>query len=106
MEEDDRRERLGSATGFDWDESNAEKNWRKHAVRFSECEEVFLRTPRFPPGGGRHARAEERFTALGRTALGRLLSIVSIFRGDRIRVISARDMSRKERREYSKHEEA
>jgi uncharacterized DUF497 family protein len=57
-------------------------------------------------GGARHARAEERLAALGRTALGRLLSIVFTFRGDRIRVISARDMSRKERREYSKHEEA
>lgn len=104
--EDDLRERLGSATGFDWDEGNAGKNWRKHAVRFSECEEVFLRTPLFPPGGARPARTEERFTALGTTALGRLLSIVFTFRGDRIRVISARDMSRKERREHSKHEEA
>jgi hypothetical protein len=105
--EDDLRERFGRATGFDWDEGNADKNWRKHAVRFSECEEVFLRTPRFPPGEARHARGEEaRFTALGRTALGRLLAIVFTFRGDRIRVISARDMSRKERREYLRHEEA
>jgi uncharacterized DUF497 family protein len=104
--ENDLRERLGSATGFDWDEGNADKNWRRHAVRFSECEEVFLRTPMVALGGARHARAEESLTALGRTALGRLLSIVFTFRGDRIRVISARDMSRKERREYSKHEEA
>jgi uncharacterized DUF497 family protein len=102
----DLRERLESATGFDWDEGNAGKNWRKHAVRFSECEELFLRTPMVAPGSTRHARAEKRFTALGTTALGRLLSIVFTFRGDRIRVISARDMSRKERREYSKHEEA
>jgi hypothetical protein len=107
VEEGDLSQRLREAVGFDWDEGNVEKNWRKHSVRFSECEEVFLRTPRFPPAGTRHARAEEaRFTALGRTALGRLLSIVFTFRGDRIRVISARDMSRKERREHSKHEEA
>jgi uncharacterized protein len=87
--EEDLRKRLGSATGFDWDEGNADKNWSKHAVRFSECEEVFLRTPLVAPGGTRHIRAEQRFTALGRTALGRLLSIVFTFRGDRIRVISA-----------------
>jgi uncharacterized protein len=104
--EDDLRERLGRATGFDWDEGNAEKNWRKHAVRFSECEEVFSRTPLVAVAGARHPRAEERFTTLGRTAVGRLLSVVFTFRGDRIRVISARDMSRKERREYLRHEEA
>ena len=97
--------RLREAVGFDWDEGNAEKNWHKHGVRNSECEEVFLRTPRFPSGGIPDERGEERFTALGRTALGRLLSIVFTFRGDRIRVISARDMSRPERREYLKHEE-
>jgi uncharacterized protein len=104
--EDDLRERLGRATGFDWDEGNADKNWRKHAVRFSECEEVFSRTPLVAAAGARHPGAEARFTTLGRTALGRLLSIVFTFRGDRIRVISARDMSRKERREYLRHEEA
>ncbi len=104
--EDDLRKRLGSATGFDWDEGNAGKNWRKHAVRFSECEELFLRAPIVAPDGARPARVKERFTALGRTALGRLLSIVFTLRGDRIRVISARDMSPKERREYSKYEQA
>lgn len=98
--------RLREAAGFDWDEGNAEKNWSKHGVRHSECEEVFHRSPLVPPEGTRQERDEERFTALGRTTLGRLLSIIFTFRGARIRVISARDMSRKERREYSKHEEA
>ena len=104
--EDELRERLGRAAGFDWDGGNADKNWKKHGVRFSECEEVFLRAPLVPSEGACHARAEERFTVLGTTALGRLLSIVFTFRADRIRVISARDMSRLERREYLKHEEA
>jgi len=95
--------RLREAVGFDWDAGN-EKNWTKHAVRFTECEEVFHRAPLVAPALAPTAVDEERFIALGRTALGRLLSIVFTFRGDRIRVISSRDMSRIERRELSRRE--
>jgi len=75
-------------------------------VRFSECEEVYFRAPLLALNDPKHSRPEERFAALGRTALGRLLSIVFTFRDERIRVISAREMSRKERQEYLRHEEA
>lgn len=74
-------------------------------MRFSECEEVFFRAPLLAVNDPKDSRREERFAALGRTALGRLLSIVFTFREERIRVISARDMSRKERQEYLGHEE-
>jgi uncharacterized protein len=101
----DLSERLRGAIGLDWDSGNVEKNWKKHAVRSTECEELFHRAPLAAPQLSGRATDEERFVALGRTALGRLLSIVFTFRGDRIRVISARDMSRKERQRYAKHEE-
>jgi uncharacterized DUF497 family protein len=96
--------RIFAATGFEWDEGNAEKNWERHQVRTSECEEVFFRRPWVVPAPSGQSRPEERFAALGRTALGRLLTIVFTIRGNLIRVISARGMSRKERREYLHHE--
>jgi len=99
-------EEITRATGFDWDAGNVQKNWERHAVRFSECEEVFFRAPLLALNDQKDSRREERFAALGRTALGRLLSIVFTFREERIRVISAREMSRKERQEYLRHEEA
>lgn len=97
--------RLREAVGFDWDAGSVEKNWVKHAVRFTECEEVFYRAPLVAPAPARRGPGEERFVARGETALGRPLSIIFTFRGDRVRVISARDMSRKERLEYSQREE-
>ncbi len=103
---DELLEKIARATGFDWDAGNVEKNWGKHAVRFSECEEVFFHEPLLAVRDPRHSREEERFAALGRSALGRLLSIVFSFRAERVRVISARKMSRKERQESLRHEEA
>jgi uncharacterized DUF497 family protein len=98
--------RLRETVGFDWDAGNVDKTWTKHAVRFTECEEVFYRAPLVALAPARRGPGEERFVARGETALGRLLSIIFTFRGDRVRVISARDMSREERLEYSQREEA
>ncbi|PYQ37033.1 MAG: hypothetical protein DMF55_02605 [Acidobacteria bacterium] len=96
---------MREAVRFDWDAGNVEKNWVKHSVRYTECEEVFSREPVVVPVRDRPGSREERFIVLGRTAVGRRLSIAFTFRGDRIRVISAREMNRKERREYSRNEE-
>jgi uncharacterized DUF497 family protein len=103
--ETDFSRRLREAAGFDWNAGNVDKNWIKHGVRFSECEEVFSRGPVAIPARDRPGSREERFVVLGRTALGRRLSIAFTFRGDHVRVISARDMNRKEKREYSRNEE-
>lgn len=103
---DELARRVSEATGFEWDDGNAEKNWQKHQVRSNECEEVFFRAPWMVPAYPGQSSREERFAAFGRTELGRLLWIVFTFRGNRIRVISARDMSRRERREYLHHEKA
>ena len=89
---------LAAITGFDWDEGNINKNRLKHEVDTSECEEVFFYEPRIIFDDARHsAGIERRYRVLGITASGRLLALAITIRGNRIRVIMARDQSRKER---------
>lgn len=98
-------ERLQRASGFQWDASNAAKNWRSHQVRATECEQVFFNRPLIVASDAAHSEHEERFFVLGQSDAGRELFLVFTLRGDLIRVISARDMSRKERRVYRSHED-
>ena len=87
--------------GFDWDDGNARKN-EKHGVTQSEAEEVFFSQPLLLLEDARHGGQESRFHALGKTHEGRTLHIAFTLRADGtlIRVISARDMHRKERSIY------
>jgi len=98
-------ERLSQCTGFDWDAGNAKKNWEAHGVTSSESEQVFLNKPLVAVPDEQHSRNEPRFHALGRTNARRLLALVFAIRGDLVRVISARDMSRRERRVYERSQE-
>jgi hypothetical protein len=91
---------LAEAAGFEWDEANSLKNWLKHKVTWSECEELFFNQPVLVASDVEHSRGESRFYALGRTDVGRLLFLVFTIRNKLIRVISARDMSRRERKVY------
>lgn len=93
-------EELSACTGFQWDAGNADKNWRRHQVSPSECEEVFFQRPILIAPDREHSRNEPRYAALGPTAAGRRLTIVFTARESLIRVISARAMSRRERRVY------
>lgn len=86
-------------SGFDWDAGNKEKNL-KHGVHASECEQVFFNEPLVIMGDPKHSVAEDRFAAFGQTDLGRMLVVVYTPRGTLIRVISARDMNRREREFY------
>ena len=88
-------------TGFDWDRGNALKN-DKHGVTMLEAEQAFFFVPLIVTPDEGHSRAEPRFRALGQTLLGRRLAIIFTVRADGtlIRVISARDMHRKERTFY------
>lgn len=95
-------DRLAQCTGFQWDEGNAEKNWLKHHVSQGECEETFFNTPLLVVADEAHSAAEARFYALGQTEAGRRLFVVFTIRGSLIRVISARDMNRTERKEYQR----
>ncbi|OJT00158.1 BrnT family toxin [Marinobacter nauticus] len=89
-------------TGFDWDEGNSRKNAEKHGVNQSEAEEIFFNEPLLVLEDSKHSQAEARFHALGETDDERLLHIAFTLRqnGTLIRVISARDMHRKERAVY------
>lgn len=88
--------------GFEWDDGNARKNSDKHDVSQSEAEQVFFNEPLLMVPDLKHSFSEHRIHALGRTDEGRLLHITFTLRINetRIRVISARDMSRKERSYY------
>ena len=89
---------LTKITGFDWDDGNARKN-NKHAVSTAESEQVFFNAPLLLLADAKHSDREARFHALGKTDQGRLLHIALTLREaqSKIRVISARDMNRKER---------
>ncbi|SES41300.1 BrnT family toxin [Rhizobium sp. NFR03] len=89
-------------SGFDWDSGNARKNAEKHDVSQAEAEQVFFNEPLLVVPDHKHSANERRIHALGRTDDGRRLHVTFTLRHDetRIRVISARDMNRKERSYY------
>jgi uncharacterized protein len=92
---------LSKVLGFDWDEGNARKN-EQHGVSMAEAEQLFFNSPLLVLQDTRHSEAEPRYHALGKTNDGRKLHISFTLRGggESIRVISARDMHRKERELY------
>ena len=91
---------LKASTGFDWDKGHLLKNWENHRVIASECEQIFFNHPLVAAHDEGHSQQEARFYALGHTDAGRRLFVVFTLRDHLIRVISARDMSRKERKVY------
>jgi hypothetical protein len=95
---------LSQCTGFEWDEYNSDKNWIKHRVSSSECEQIFFNQPLVVTEDIKHSKKEKRYYALGHTNVCRLLFVVFTVRGYQIRVISSRDMNKKERKVYLSHE--
>ena len=93
---------LSECDGFEWDQGNSTKNWKKHEVSQSECEQAFFNSPvtLFPSSNTDYD--ESRLVLLSKSNKGRLLTIIFTIRNTKIRVISARDMSRKERSIYEK----
>lgn len=87
--------------GFQWDEGNSLKNWEKHNVTMSECEQVFFNKPLIVASDEKHSDLEKRWFLLGRTDLDRKLFLVFAMRENLIRVISARDMNKRERELYN-----
>jgi uncharacterized protein len=87
-------------TTFLWDKGNEQKNWLKHGVSVRECEEVILSDKTLYFEDPKHSMFESRYVGFGYTASQRLLSIVFTIRRNAIRIISARDASRKEKRIY------
>ena len=88
--------------GFDWHAGNRDKNLQKHGVSATEFEQVFFNLPNLGQPDPVHSQTEARYFSLGQTDAGRYLFIVFTLRSDKIRVISAHDMSRKETEIYDK----
>ncbi|MGH7794284.1 MAG: BrnT family toxin [Candidatus Binatia bacterium] len=92
---------LEGIRGFEWDEENSGKNEKQHGVTDREAEEIFFNKP-LVIGRSLKDEPEMRYAALGKTCGSRLLAVVFTIRSRRIRVISARPMSRRERTLYEK----
>ena len=99
-------EELAHCPGFDWDAGNATRNWDLHQVTWAECEPAFFYRPVLVTVDERHSANERRYAALGQTNAASKLAIVFTIRGTLVRVISARNMSRRERRVYERVQEA
>jgi len=93
---------LAKISGFEWDRGNARKGEDKHGVSMAEAEQVFFNAPPLLLEDVAHSQTEPRIHALGKSDDGRALHITFTLRGNGrlIRVISARDMHRKERMIY------
>ena len=87
---------------FDWDKGNIDKNLIKHQVSNQEAEEIFVNEPLIIIEDGRHSQREQRYRGLGKTNSGRLLFVSFTKRDDKVRVISVRDMNKKEKNNYEK----
>ncbi len=96
---------LAACAGFDWDEANITKNWERHQVTPEEAEDIFFHDPLMVRSDTAHSKREKRYWALGKTGHDRRLFMAFTIRRKLIRVISVRDMSRKENEEYQRYEE-
>jgi uncharacterized DUF497 family protein len=92
------------ASQFDWDSGNRDKNRSKHAVEDWECEEVFIDSKKVILKDALHSGQENRYILLGKTRQSRLLYLAFTIRNEKIRVISARDVTK--RREIDLYEKA
>jgi uncharacterized DUF497 family protein len=93
---------LENCTGFEWDQGNLTKNWDQHDVSTGECEQIFFNRPIIINRDKEHSKNENRYYVLGRTNVNRLLFAVFTVRNDKIRIISARDMTDAEIERYLK----
>ena len=88
---------------FEWDKGNSDKNFKKHKLSNREIELVFINSKKkFTFEDKKHSATEKRYGIFGKMDNGKLLSIVFTVRKDKVRVITARSMSKKERRSYEK----
>lgn len=85
---------------FEWDPAKGEANERKHGVSFPEASTAFGDPLSVTVPDTRHSVDEERYVLFGRSEYGRLLAVMHTDRGTAIRIISARPVTTRERREY------
>ncbi len=87
---------------FEWDRDKAENNRQKHGVSFEEASTVFFDSLSVTGRDPDHSHGERRYVIFGRSSAGRLLAVAHTERSDRIRIISAREATRAERKLYEK----
>jgi hypothetical protein len=87
---------------FEWDPAKAKANQKKHRVSFKEAATVFRDPMSITFYDPDHSEAEDRFMIIGFSTIGRLLMVAHTERGDQIRIISARELTRVERKAYEK----
>ena len=85
---------------FEWDDDKAESNQHKHGVPFDEALTVFADLLALTGYDPVHSSDEDRYITMGQSAAGRLLVVSHTDRSDKIRIISARSASRRERKDY------
>ena len=85
--------------GFDWNDGNMNHIY-KHGVIDKVCEEVFSNKPLIINEDEEHSRIEKRYRVYGKSLSDRFLNIIFTVRKNKIRIISVRDMNKKERKEY------
>lgn len=87
---------------FEWDEGNQDKNWETHQVNLTEAEEVFFDEHKKLYPDPTHSTKESRKIIIGKTKASRILFIVFTIRKQKIRVISSRDLNKREGELYEK----
>jgi uncharacterized DUF497 family protein len=88
------------ALQFEWDPAKAAANSGKHGVTFTEASTVFADPLAVTIADPRHSHEEPRFVIFGMSKRGRILAVLHTERGERVRLISARLASRRERSVY------
>jgi uncharacterized protein len=88
---------------FEWDPEKAKKNRQIHGITFDEASTVFGDTLSLVIYDPLNSEAEDRFIIIGKSHKNRLLVVVHVERGDKIRIISARKATKKERDQYEKN---
>ena len=94
------KETFSGLAGFEWDDGNRNKSQAKHKVLTGESEQLFFNEPLVVIDDAKPSQTEKRFAAFGVTNAGRQLMVIYTIRSDKIRIISVRDMHRKEREFY------
>jgi hypothetical protein len=89
---------------FEWDKTKAKSNIDKHGISFEETSTVFADTLSITIGDPGHSSiGEHRFVTIGMSKSGKILVVAHTERGDSIRIISAREATRKERNNYEEN---
>ncbi len=91
---------LTKILGFDWDQGNIDKSYKKHGITPNESEEIFLDEEVKIEKDVKHQQQEKRFIAIGKTTEKKILFVIFTVRRDKIRIISGRLANKKEREVY------